>query len=326
MSNDYFVLSALCSTITPTSSEHLAAPNFSNQSISSFCEQVFLKPEVFLALGIISLLENILVILAVVRNGKLQSLMYIFLCSLAMADMPVSVSNALETLMIPVVNSDYRTFKDQFIQHMDNVFDSMICISLVAPICNLLAIAVNRYTTIYILRYHSIMTVLWKVLALIAAIWLGCRVCSVVFVIYSESKMVIVCLITMFLVMLLLMGTLYVHVLLFTLLHIEHIAAQLPANGVAHWPAALVYGGGNRHHQPAGGLHLLLGPLLPPPRPHHNLPHQPHCICYTAHSNSHLVLIMCTTIINLVIYAFRSLELRNTFKEMLCSCNGMNVG
>ena len=35
---------------------------------------------------------------------------------------------------------------------------------------------------------------------------------------------------------------------------------------------------------------------------------------------------MCTTIINLVIYAFRSLELRNTFKEMLCSCNGMNVG
>ena len=163
-------------------------------------------------------------------------------------------------------------------------------------------------------------------LALIAAIWLGCRVCSVVFVIYSESKMAIVCLITMFLVMLLLMGTLYVHVLLFTLLHLEHIAAQLPADGVAHWPAALVYGGGNRHHQPAGGLHLLLGPLLPPPCPHHNLPHQPHCICYTAHSNSHLVLIMCTTIINLVIYAFRSLELRNTFKEMLCSCNGMNVG
>ena len=59
--------------------------------------------------------------------------MYIFLCSLAMPDMLVSVFSALETLMIPVVNSDYRTFKDQFIWHMDNVFDSMICLSLVAP-------------------------------------------------------------------------------------------------------------------------------------------------------------------------------------------------
>ncbi|KAI4538253.1 hypothetical protein MG293_011656 [Ovis ammon polii] len=50
-----------------------------------------------------------------------------------MPDMLVSVSNALETLMIPVVNSDYRPFEDQLIQHMDNVFDPMICLSLVAP-------------------------------------------------------------------------------------------------------------------------------------------------------------------------------------------------
>ena len=99
----------------PNSSEHVAAPSFSNQSSSRFCEQVFIKPEVFLALGIISLLENILVILAVVRNGNLHSPMYFFLCSLAVADMLVSVSNALETIMIAVVNSDYRTFKDQFI-------------------------------------------------------------------------------------------------------------------------------------------------------------------------------------------------------------------
>ena len=88
----------------PNSSEHVAAPSFSNQSSSRFCEQVFIKPEVFLALGIISLLENILVILAVVRNGNLHSPMYFFLCSLAVADMLVSVSNALETIMIAVVN------------------------------------------------------------------------------------------------------------------------------------------------------------------------------------------------------------------------------
>ena len=95
----------------PNSSEHVAAPSFSNQSSSRFCEQVFIKPEVFLALGIISLLENILVILAVVRNGNLHSPMYFFLCSLAVADMLVSVSNALETIMIAVVNSDYLTLE-----------------------------------------------------------------------------------------------------------------------------------------------------------------------------------------------------------------------
>ncbi|KAI4562453.1 hypothetical protein MJT46_011415 [Ovis ammon polii x Ovis aries] len=117
-----------------------------------------------------------------------------------MPDMLVSVSNALETLMIPMVNSDYRPFEDQLIQHMDNVFDPMICLSLVAPP---------------------------------ATSW-PLRVCSVELIVYSESKTVIVCLISMFLAMLLLMGTLYVHLLLFTLLHIEHIAAQLPAEGVAH--------------------------------------------------------------------------------------------
>nr|CAI9713152.1 unnamed protein product [Rangifer tarandus platyrhynchus] len=164
---------------------------------------------------------------------------------------------------------------------------------------------------------------MWKVLVLIAAIWLGCRVCSVMLIIYSESKMVIVCLVSMFLATLLLLGTLYVHMLLFGLLHIERIAALLPADGVAHWPAALVCEGGSHHHQPAGGLHLLLGPLLSPPCPHHNLPHQPHCVCYTTHFNTHLIFIMCTSIINLLIYAFWSLELCNTFKGILCSCNSM---
>ena len=207
---------------------------------------------------------------------------------------------------------------------MDNVFDSMICISLMLPICNLLAIAVDRYITIFcILCYHSIMT-MWKVLVLIAAIWLGCRVCSVMFIVYSESKMVIVCLVSMFLATLLLLGTLYVRMLLFGLLHIERIAALLPADGVAHWPAALVCEGGSHHHQPSGGLHL--GPLLSPPCPHHNLPPQPHCVYYTTHFNTHLIFIMCTSIINLLIYAFRSLELCNTFKEILCSCNSTNVG
>lgn len=64
------------------------------KSKSSPCEQVVIAAEVFLTLGIVSLLENILVISAIVKNKNLHSPMYFFVCSLAVADMLVSVSNA----------------------------------------------------------------------------------------------------------------------------------------------------------------------------------------------------------------------------------------
>ena len=59
----------------------------------------------FLILGIISLLENILVIAAIVKNKHLHSPMYFFVCSLAVADMLVSVSNAWETIIIYLLNN-----------------------------------------------------------------------------------------------------------------------------------------------------------------------------------------------------------------------------
>ncbi|XP_005392335.1 PREDICTED: melanocortin receptor 3 [Chinchilla lanigera] len=308
----------------PNTSELRAPASLGNHSSSGFCEQVFIKPEVFLALGIVSLLENILVILAVVRNGNLHSPMYFFLCSLAVADMLVSVSNALETVMIAIVNSNALTFEDQFIQHMDNIFDSMICISLVASICNLLAIAVDRYVTIsYALRYHSIMTVR-KALAVIAGIWLCCGVCGVVFIVYSESKMVIVCLITMFFAMMLLMGTLYVHMFLFARLHVKRIAVLPPASGAAPQQHSCMKG--------AVTITILLGVFIFCWAPFFlhlvliiTCPTNPYCICYTAHFNTYLVLIMCNSVVDPLIYAFRSLELRNTFKEILCGCSSVNL-
>ncbi|XP_004636072.1 melanocortin receptor 3 [Octodon degus] len=308
----------------PNGSVLLAPSALGNRSSSEFCEQVFIKPEVFLALGIISLLENVLVIVAVVRNGNLHSPMYFFLCSLAVADMLVSVSNALETVMIAVVHSNALAFEDQFIQHMDNIFDSMICISLVASICNLLAIAVDRYVTIfYALRYHSIMTVR-KALAVIAGIWVCCGVCGVVFIVYSESKMVIVCLITMFFAMMLLMGTLYVHMFLFARLHVKRIAVLPPADGVAPQQHSCMKG--------AVTITILLGVFIFCWAPFFlhlvliiTCPANPYCICYTAHFNTYLVLIMCNSVIDPLIYAFRSGELRNTFKEILCGCAGVSL-
>nr|XP_020482756.1 melanocortin receptor 5-like [Labrus bergylta] len=119
-------------------------PDKTSTTKPAACEQVHIAVEVFLILGIISLLENILVITAIIKNKNLHSPMYFFICSLAVADMLVSVSNAWETIIIYLLNNRQLVVEDHFIRQMDNVFDSMICISVVASMCSLLAIAVDR--------------------------------------------------------------------------------------------------------------------------------------------------------------------------------------
>ncbi|KAJ8258152.1 hypothetical protein GJAV_G00193730 [Gymnothorax javanicus] len=291
------------------------ANDSSNSSTPGLCEQVLIQPEVFLTLGIVSLLENIMVILAVVKNKNLHSPMYLFLCSLASADMLVSVSNSLETAFIAVLNNRYLVVSDRFIQLMDNVFDSMICISLVASICNLLAIAVDRYITIfYALRYHSIVTVR-KALLAIGVIWAACVVCGIIFIVYSESKTVIVCLIAMFFTMLALMATLYIHMCLLAHRHVKRIAA-LPAQGVVRQQTCM---------KGAVTITILLGVFICCWAPFFlhliliiTCPKDPYCICYMSHFTTYLVLIMCNSVIDPVIYAFRSQEMRKTFKEIIC--------
>ncbi|XP_023684175.1 melanocortin receptor 5-like isoform X2 [Paramormyrops kingsleyae] len=257
------------------------------------CEQLTITTEVFLSLGLVSLLANILVICAVVKNQNLHSPMYLFVCSLAVADML-----------------------------MDNVFDSMICISVVASMCSLLAIAVDRYVTIfYALRYHNIMTVR-RATFIITGIWTFCTGCGIVFIIYSDSTPVIVCLVSMFFAMLLLMASLYSHMFMLARSHVKRIAA-MPGQNAVHQRTSM---------KGAITLTILLGIFIVCWSPFFlhlilmiSCPRNLYCICYMSHFHMYLILIMCNSVIDPLIYAFRSQEMRKTFKEIICCYSMPNI-
>ncbi|XP_069884773.1 melanocortin receptor 5 [Dipodomys merriami] len=298
--------------------------NFSEVNIkntSSLCENMGIAVEMFLTLGLVSLLENILVIGAIVKNKNLHSPMYFFVCSLAVADMLVSMSNAWETITIYLLNNKHLVIADTFVRHIDNVFDSMICISVVASMCSLLAIAVDRYITIfYALRYHHIMTARRSGM-IIACIWTFCTGCGIIFIIYYESTYVIVCLISMFFTMLFLMVSLYIHMFLLARNHVKRIAAAPRYTSVRQRTSM----------KGAITLTMLLGVFIVCWAPFFlhlilmiSCPQNIYCSCYMSHFNMYLILIMCNSVIDPLIYAFRSQEMRKTFKEIIC-CHGFRM-
>ncbi|XP_075045177.1 melanocyte-stimulating hormone receptor [Mixophyes fleayi] len=278
--------------------------------------------EVFLFLCLLSLLENILVVVAIAKNHNLHSPMYYFICCLAASDMLVSISNLIETIILILLSHAVIKYYEPMVKMMDNIVDTMILCSLVTSLSFLGAIAVDRYVTIfYALRYHSIITQR-RVVSAIAGIWLISTACSITFIRFSKSDVVILCLIGFFIFMLVLMLGLYIHMFVLARRHSQIISAQHKGirRRLSPHQAAAKLRGAITLTMLLGIFFLCWGPFFLHLTLIVSCPKHYFCLEYFKYFNISYVLIIFNSIIDPIIYAFRSQELRKTLRDIvLCS-------
>nr|CAH10741.1 melanocortin-1 receptor [Vulpes lagopus] len=282
------------------------------------CLEVSIPDGLFLSLGLVSVVENVLVVAAIAKNRNLHSPMYYFIGCLAVSDLLVSVTNVLETAVMLLVEAGALAAQAAVVQQLDDIIDVLICGSMVSSLCFLGAIAVDRYLSIfYALRYHSIVTLprAWRA---ISAIWVASVLSSTLFIAYYNHTAVLLCLVSFFVAMLVLMAVLYVHMLARARQHARGIARLRKRQHSVHQGFGL---------KGAATLTILLGIFFLCWGPfflHLSLmvlcPQHPICGCVFQNCNLFLTLIICNSIIDPFIYAFRSQELRKTLQEVvLCS-------
>ncbi|XP_042346340.1 adrenocorticotropic hormone receptor [Plectropomus leopardus] len=286
----------------------------------SDCPEVRVPFSLFFTIGMVSLAENLLVVVAVIWNRNLHSPMYCFICSLATFNTLSSLSKTLENLMIALANMGHLNQTGSSELDLDDVMDSLLCMSFVGSIFSFLAIAVDRYITIFhALRYHNIMT-MRRTKAILGGIWLTCGVSAILMVKFFDSNFIKICLVVFFVVSLAIICFLYVYMFMLARIHARKIAA-LPSSGVGKCRRQRRWGSSGRG---ALTLTILFGVFVVCWAPFflHLIiimvcPMNPYCECYRSLFQLHVVLLMSHALIDPAIYAFRSAELRHTFRKML---------
>ncbi|XP_008409320.1 adrenocorticotropic hormone receptor [Poecilia reticulata] len=287
------------------------------------CPEVKVPFPVFFTVGIVSLAENLLVVVAVMRSRNLHSPMYCFMCSLAAFNTIASVTKTWENLMIVLADAGHLERRGPPETDLDDVMDSLLCMSFVGSISSFLAIAVDRYITIFhALRYHNIMT-MQRTAAILGLIWTLCAVLAVLMVKFFNFKFIMICFIVFFVVSLAAICFLYVYMFMMARIHAKNIAA-LPGGGRDKSQHQRRWGSNMRG---ALTLTILFGAFVVCWAPFfvHLViitvcPMNPYCECYRSLFELHVVLMMSHALIDPAIYAFRMAELRHTFRKMLfCS-------
>ncbi|XP_051878969.1 melanocortin receptor 5-like isoform X2 [Pristis pectinata] len=290
------------------------ASNQTNVNATKECTQIEIPNEVYLMLGGVSLVENLLVVIVVIKNRNLHSPMYYFICSLAVSDILLSLSKAWEALTILLVKHNKDLFTEAVLLKLDYVYDSLICISFLASIFNLAAITTDRYVTIFhALRYHNIMTGK-RVAFAIAGIWVFCTSTGIIMITFNKSHGIVGFFVISFLLTLVLIVSLYIYMFLLAQMHAKQIRI-LPGHTVhqrVNFKGALT-------------LTVLLGVFIAcwaPLSLHFTLylfcPSDPYCTCFISLFQIDLIFIMCHSVIDPLIYAFRDPKLSSTFKKMPC--------
>ncbi|XP_061676307.1 adrenocorticotropic hormone receptor [Syngnathoides biaculeatus] len=288
----------------------------------SDCPEMSFPVSVFFTIGVFSLMENLLVVVAVIYNRNLHSPMYCFMCSLAGFNTVASLTKMCENVLLVFADKG-QLEKEGFSEtKLDDVIDSLLCMSFMGSIFSFLAIAVDRYVSIFhALRYHNIMT-MRRTGTCLVIIWTACGVSAMLMVRFFDSKFIMICFAALFLICFTVICFLYVYMFLLARLHARKINAL---NSGGSEKCRLRWWGSSMRG--ALTLTILFGAFVVCWAPFflHLIiiavcSTNPYCECYRSFFQLHVLLLMSHAIIDPAIYAFRSAELRHTFRKMLiCS-------
>ncbi|XP_037365633.1 adrenocorticotropic hormone receptor [Talpa occidentalis] len=279
---------------------------------NSDCPYMPMPKEIFFIISIFGVLENMLVLLAVIRNKNLQVPMYFFICSLAVSDMLGSLSRFLENILMMLKDLGHFKSYGNFETTADDIMDSLFILSLLGSIFSLSVIATDRYITIFhALQYHSIVTTRRAIVTL-TVIWTCCTGSSITIVIFSHKVPTVITFTSLFPLMLVFILCLYVHMFLLARSHAQKFSiSTLPRTNMKGAITLTILLGVFIFCWAPFVLHVLLMTFCP---------HNPYCACYMSLFEVNGMLIMCNAVIDPFIYAFRSPELRDAFKKMIF-CN-----